>query len=155
MNTFLRLEKDKNGRHLVAQTSVHGDVMAELYPPDSRTVRFIHPRGDEDYGIVRETLPDHQWEIWSQTGDHLLFTEQPEHELRGEFLDKIWCCPQCRSALGPGNAQEVFSGVRIATFRCVNPACFLCQNGTVLVIPKDLDVAGGRHIPVVAAMQCS
>lgn len=152
MNTFLRLVHHKDVRRSISQTDVYGDILGSLYL-GSRTVRFIRHDGEEDYGIATETLPDHRWEIWNPAGEHFGFTDQPECQFRGEFLDTPWCCPQCRMRLKPNGIQEVLLDLRIEVYRCVNPACDHCTAQTP-IITHNPEVMGARQIPTAVAIQC-
>ncbi|SMC02181.1 hypothetical protein SAMN00768000_0399 [Sulfobacillus thermosulfidooxidans DSM 9293] len=151
MNTFLRLVHDQDGCRSIVQTDVYDDILDSLYL-GSRTVRFIRPDGEEDYGIVTETLPEHRWEIWNP-GKHFNFTDQPDWQFRGEFLDTTWCCPHCRTRLRPDDIQEVLLNVRIEVYRCVNPGCDHCSTRTP-IITHTPEVMGAIKTATAVAIHC-
>lgn len=152
MNTFLRLVYDRNGRSSIVQTDVYDDILDSLYL-GGRTARFIRPDGEEDYGIVTETLPEHRWEIWNPGGEHFDFIDQPDSQFRGEFLDTPYCCPHCMMKLKPDGIQEVLLDLRVEVYQCVNPACGHCSART-LITPHNPEVMGVRQIPTALAIRC-
>ena len=122
MNTSLRLVEDAGRFRIVEAFNIDDQIRSELKTPGIRTVHVMID-GNEEWGIVRENLPDHVWEIVTSSGKPFRFLNRPNSEIEGEFLDSSWCCPLCHLALKPSGAIDVLHSARLERYHCVNPAC--------------------------------
>lgn len=155
MNSLLQLKNEDNRLSVVQVHAVDTQILAELYPPDARTVHVVVDSAD-DWGIVHEVLPDHQWEIWTESGKRLPFSAMADQSIEGEFLEFPWCCPECRLTLLPSGAIEVLNGQRLDRYRCVNPNCPNRQGSLDLTpdIGGALALLGSRQLAVLLSVKC-